>query len=556
MTRALIVGLDGATLDLVQPWAEAGHLPVMADLMSGGRYGVLRSVLPVLSSAAWASFMTGVNPGKHGIYDFVRREQDGYRLRPVHRNHMRGPSLWGLLSRQGRRVGAVNVPMTYPPEPVNGFLVSGLGTPDFRPFTYPESLGSELLARGYQVNKQVAYQPGNEEAFLQEVYRTTRALTESCLWLMGSRPWDVFTVVYRDTDELAHFFWRHMDAGHPAHDPKRDPPYADAILDYYRRLDADLGRLMEAAGPDTSVLVVSDHGGGPLYRDVFLNEWLRQEGYLAVKGESARLRGGQRALAGIGLTRANVSAALRRLRLGRLERWIKDALGPRIEILPRDRRAEFPAAVDWSRTRAYSFGYHGQIYINLAGREPNGIVAPGEGYAEVREAITADLRRLVDPADGEPVVDAVIPGEAVFHGPRTELAPDLVVVMRDFSYITRQGYEFGGQGGQIFAAPVTHESGSHRMEGMLLMSGDGVRAGGEVAAGADLIDVAPTVLHLLGCPVPAEMDGQVLEDWLDTDRPVQTVDIDYDALTAGPEGFTEAEEAEIAARLRDLGYLE
>ena len=302
--RVLIVGLDGATLDLVQPWVRQGHLPVLADLMQRGSYGPLRSVYPVLSSAAWSSFMTGLNPGKHGIYDFVIRDPKTYQLRPVSRSQMHGRSLWRMLSDHGLKVCVLNVPMTYPPEPVNGRLVSGLGTPDFQIFTYPEQLGEELLRSGYRVNRRVfGQEEGEQEAFLDDTYDISEHLTSSALRLMGEQPWDLFAIVYRDTDEVAHHFWSYMDVSHPEHDPELAESYGEALLECYQRLDRALGDLLQAAGPNCTVFVVSDHGTGPLYKDVFLNEWLHQQGFLAPASAPSGLRA---FLTRLGLTRSKV----------------------------------------------------------------------------------------------------------------------------------------------------------------------------------------------------------------------------------------------------------
>ena len=163
--KLLIIGLDGATLDLIEPWAKEGKLPVLAGLMQRGAYGRLKSVLPVLSSAAWTSFMTGMNPGKHGLFDFVKRAPNSYWLRPVNRSHIRSASLWKLLSSEGKRVVVVNVPMTYPPEQVNGILITGLGTPAYKTFTYPEDLSQVLVDRGYQADLETALSPGKRSSF-------------------------------------------------------------------------------------------------------------------------------------------------------------------------------------------------------------------------------------------------------------------------------------------------------------------------------------------------------------------------------------------------------
>lgn len=558
MSKVLVIGLDGGTLDLVLPWVEQGELPVLASLIETGQHGALKSVIPVLSSAAWASFMTGMNPGKHGLIDFVRREQNSYRLRLLNRTHMRGASLWQMLSEQSKRVIVVNVPMTYPPEEVNGLMVSGLGTPDFKPFTHPPHLGEQLRTRGYKVNKRVVFKPGNEDAFIQEAHQMADQATETALWLMSENEWDFFMLVYRDTDEMPHFFWRYMDSDHPEHDPAADSKYKNAILDYYKNLDRAIGKLVDAAGPGTTTLIISDHGMGPLYKDVHLNEWLRHEGYLETHSPQTQLQGTNRVFAGLGLTRSNISTLLRRFRLGLLENKIKDYLGDRIEILPRTQRADFPEAIDWSRTRAYSFGYHGQIYINLAGREPEGIVNPGEEFDNICHQIKLGLKILVDPADGKSVVDEIFTRDEIFSGPCSEYAPDLTVVMRNLSYITRKGYEFGDQPGQIFSAPQTNESGSHRYLGMLIISGDQVVEDQSILSSPVIYDLAPTILHLLGCPVDPEMDGRVLEDWISTNYPVKTGNYlcMQENLAPKSQNLSDQDEKEVMERLKSLGYLE
>ena len=555
--RLLIIGLDGATLDLIKPWARAGHLPAMADLMARGSYSYLRSVYPVISSAAWASFMTGMNPGKHGMYDFVSRHPESYRLRPTTRQHMSGRSLWRILGDNDMQVGVLNVPMTYPPEPVNGFLVSGLGTPNHQTFTQPQALGERLLQQGYRVNRRVFHQgPGSERAFMDDMYDVAEKLTQSALRLMDEEPWDFFMAVYRSSDEIAHAFWSHTDETHPAHDKARAQPYRDAILDCYRRLDQSVQKLVAAAGPETTVLIISDHGTGPLYKDVILNEWLRQEGYLVTRTAKT----GRRTLARLGITRSNASRILRALRLSRVESWIKQLLGERIDALPRDTWGDFSEVIDWSKTQAYSFGYYGQIYLNVSGREPGGIVPPGEEFERVRQQINESLRQWTDPDDGQPVVSQTFTSEELYHGPHAGRAPDLVVVMRDLAYVTRQGHEFGYKPGVIFTPPLTHETGSHRLNGVFIASGPGITKADGQAPTASLIDIAPTTLHLLGCPVPESMDGRVLIDRLTPDwatRPVETCkDDDWAANAPQEEILSEREEQELLARLRNLGYLD
>jgi len=553
--RVLVIGLDGATLDLAGPWIRAGRLPTLNKLMQRGGGGKLRSVLPVLSPSAWVSFSTGVNPGKHGIYDFAQRASDGYDLRLVTSRDIKSPTLWRRLSDAGKRVAVVNVPMTYPAEVVNGIMITGLGTPDRQTFTYPAELSQQLRARGYRVNKTTFYRPGGEVAFLRDVYDMTQRVADISLDLLRQEPWDFFMVVFRDSDEMSHFFWKHMDSHHPAHNPRTDSPYADALLEYYQYLDRLAGELIETAGSDVNVIIMSDHGLGPLYKDVFLNEWLRQQGLLVTNVNLAGDQGG--VLGHLGVTRSNVSRFLQRIGMRSFERWLRSALGDKIKFLPVHNRAVFPDAIDWTRTRCYSYGYHGQLFLNVRGREPLGIVELDREYAELREQVKQSLCALVDPEDGLPVVSQVMLQEDIFHGPCSHQGADLVVVMRDLSYITRHGYEFAAGPGLIFTRPSTFESGSHRIDGLLLIAGPDFQTRGELPT-YSILDLAPTILHLLGLPVDRNMDGKVIVDEL-----IQTRQSIHESIYLEPTEektqdtyLTEEEEKEIVERLQNLGYLD
>jgi predicted AlkP superfamily phosphohydrolase/phosphomutase len=556
--RVLVVGYDGASWDLVEQWTRAGKLPVLASLIQTGSAGPLRSVIPVLSPAAWATFATGVFPGKHGIFDFEQRAKDSYRLRLVTARDVAAPAFWDIASRAAKRTAVLNVPLTYPPSPVNGVMVSGLGTPDSATFTFPAELSERLTAQGYRVNKTVFFAPGREDAYLRDIYDMTDRQATAALSILKEEPWDLFVVVFRDLDEVSHYFWKHMDASHPAHDPARDDAYAGVILEYYQHLDQKLGEFMEASGPGVNTLVLSDHGFGPLYKDVYLNEWLKQQGFLATAAQPQPLA--RRLLVQTGLTRNRVSRSLQALGLARLERGIRRKFRGKLDLLPAHNRATFPEAVDWEKTRCYSYGYHGQVFVNLAGREPQGTVTAGADYEAALVALEEKLRALVDPEDGQPVITRLIRGRALFGDAVEAGAPDLVLMMRDLSYITRQGYEFGHAGGQVFGVPASHETGSHREIGIAVLSGPGIKRGGWQEP-VSIADLAPTLLQLLGIAAPGNMEGRVLSELLtgtSATRP-PVVEAPAPAGTLAPESgeavLSEEEEAELRNRLRKLGYL-
>lgn len=558
MNKVVVIGLDGAPFPLIQKWVNSGDLPNLAQITNRGSFGVLRSTIPVHSPTAWSTFITGLNPGKHGVYDFVRREPESYRLRVTRSNQIAGASLWHLLSTNGRKVGIMNVPMTYPPEEVNGFLISGLGTPDYVSYTYPPSLSQELNSAGYRVNKKFFYDPERIDEWLEDLHQVSELRGKIACQLMRDKTWDFFMVVFRNTDEICHFFWRHMDSTHPEHDPGAPEKYKSAILDLYRRVDHWVGEIRKAAGNDTNIIVMSDHGAGPLYKDVFINEWLLANGWLKLKEEPPKRRLIDSFSRRTGFTRKQISDALTRLHLHRLEVLIKRLLGDRIYVLPRDDRPEFSTAIDWSDTKAYSFGYYGQIFINLKGREPAGIVDPGQEYTILRQEIAQKLYELIDPEDSQGVVDRVFFKEELFDGPYLNEAPDLLAIMRDLSYITRKGYEFAQERGVLFRKPYTNESGSHRIEGILIGSGPDLASIPDLPD-HDIQDLTPTLLHLMRCPIPDNMDGLVMKRFL-TEGYMAQNPIQYTSETAekrddSDDDWDDQAEAEITERLKNLGYL-
>ncbi len=554
--KLLVIGIDGAPHPLIEKWAAEGQLPNLARLIERGGFGVLRSTIPVHSPTAWASFITGLNPGQHGVFDFVRRDPDSYKLSVVRADQYPGASIWRLLSEEGRRVGVMNVPMTYPPEPVNGFLVSGLGTPDFSRYSYPPELQDELETEGYQVNKKFFFVRDRQDEWLDDITAMTDKRGETAVRLMKENPWDFFMVVFRNSDEICHFYWHHMDESHPQHDPAAPPRYRTAILDLYRQIDHWVGEIVAAAGEDVNVVVMSDHGAGPLYRDVFLNEWLWREGWLTMREEATPRRGWLRAMQRLGLTRARISDTLTRLDMHWLETAIKRALGDRIYVLPRDERPEFHNAIDWSKTKAYSFGYYGQIFINLQGREPDGIVPP-EGYEALRDEIAQRMMTLVDPEDGLPVVDRAYKKEELYHGRYLMEAPDLLAIMRGLTYITRKGYEFAGERGVLFREPYTDETGGHRLEGILIAAGPDIQPG--ALPERPIVDLTPTLLQLQGCPVPDYMDGEVIDGMLTgafrAAHPLSVVPAEIRDRDEVAGSWDAAAEADVTERLKQLGYL-
>jgi predicted AlkP superfamily phosphohydrolase/phosphomutase len=548
--KVFVIGLDGATFDLVRPWAEAGYLPNLSEFLRDGTSAPLRSTIPPVSPVAWSTFMTGKKPGKHGVFDFLIRDFDSYGMQVTTRPQQ--PTLWKLLSDAGRSVCVINVPQTFPPEKVSGIMVTGLGTPAGRIFTHPESLSSDLKAKGFRFVTQYSVNRDGADAFIQGVHDVADNVTDTAINLMRQIDWDFGMVVLRLTDEIPHYFWHYMDPQHPRH-PEGAGRYHDAILDCYRKADTLIGRLVYALDdPDANVIILSDHGFGPLHKDVYLNEWLRLHGYLRLRPSKdvPSVRGWIRKL---GLTQSQLGKKLGRLGMDSLRAFFRDRFKKLATILPKDEHIHVNDLVDWDRTQAYSVGYIGQIFLNLRGRDPNGVVSPGEEYKRVRAAIMKDLLdwRVGD----EPVVDHVYCKEEIYQGPYLKLAPDLLVVMRGLTYITRQGREFPS-GNEILVPPPTGETGGHRMNGVLLAKGQSIARHEEIQE-VNIADITPTILHLLGCEIPSDMDGAVISDMFSdsfkNEHVVEYTEADMNISKMGK--MSERDEEDVLNRLRDLGYI-
>jgi len=550
--RVFVVGLDGATFDLLKPWIEAGHLPTLEKLAREGCTGRMTTTVPPVTAPAWSSFMTGKNPGKHGLYDFRKRTQGSYDLVPVSSANRDGRTIWDIIGQAGRRVIVVNVPMTYPPQPVNGLMITGMLTPRGRDnFTYPPGLRKELEERigKYIIFPEEVYAKGQVDDFLGSLYQAATKRWEAVRYLMREYPWDFFMVVFNETDMIQHGLWSCMDAGHPCHDSAESHLYGDAILKFYQWMDQALAEIVAELDSNTLLMVMSDHGAGPLHSFMYVNNLLADLGLLQFKKQPlARLK---RPLFKLGVTPRNVYALLLKMGLGRLRRSLDKRRGG--YSLLRKLFLSF-SDVDWSRTEAYSVGPIGQIYVNLKGREPQGIVHPGEEYERVRTRISNALEALSNPRSGESLVDHIYKKEELYWGKHLDDAPDIVFLPRRLETVALGDFEFPSN---CLIEPAYGISGHHRMEGILLLSGKDIRRGVELHE-AEITDLAPTILYALDIPVPEDMDGNVLRQAFDESslniRPVRYSDSSSGTLHPMSE-YTEEDEEEIVERLRGLGYL-
>ena len=555
--KVLVIGLDGATFDLIRPWVKEGKLPAFTRLIKSGVSGELASVFPPISPTAWASFMTGKNPGKHGVMDFTMRKEGSYDRAAVNANDIDGETLWNLLSESGKKVIALYVPFA-PWEKVNGFIIPGIFSPRNTP-TWPLDLENELMREipNYEVSRtECRYVPGTEDEYLKKISEITDKTMEVTLHLMKRYPWDFLMIVFFWGDMIQHFFWKYMDSQHPAYDSKMAKKYGNSILEYYQKIDRILGAILENIDKQTVLFIVSDHGAGPVYKTVYLNHWLMKRDLLRLTRrfeKSSVKRYLFRALTHRFIVdifvRSHLMKSLLRLKSAKFFRRKYYSLLMRSRPTLSD--------VDWTQTKAYSAGMFGQIFLNLKGREPTGRVNPGDEYKGLQDFLTRKLYELKDPERGEKIVDKVFPREEVYWGLYTDRAADLFVAMRDMKYYTHPP-EFGPDPNSLTEPPVNMESATHRMNGILLVTGQDIKEDVTVKA-AKITDITPTILHILDVPVPLDMDGKVLKEIFEPEsdpasRPVKHVKLSRKRATR--RRIREEEKRNVRERLRALGYLE
>jgi predicted AlkP superfamily phosphohydrolase/phosphomutase len=550
--KVLVVGLDGATLDLILPWCESGHLPTLAKLIQDGAHGALRSTLQPVTASAWATFMTGVNQGKHGLYDFVRRRADSYRLEVTNASMVAAPTIFDLVGQAGARVIALNVPYTFPPPEVNGILVSGLFAPaiDERS-VYPPSFAATLSEqiKDYFITPDYDAQAREPlSKYIDDLKKGIDNRRHLALYLMDTEQWNLFTLVFMATDLVQHTFWRDME-----HQGK----YQHAILEIYQHVDQALADIVERAGENTVVIVMSDHGAGHLHRMINLNRWLADAGYLKFSEAQQHQVNRTRTR----LIKAAVSAYRQHAPVGLRSLVRRKLSAKQFDSLKGGMESElFSSAVEWPATSAYALGAGGNIYLNVVGREPDGTVAPGLEYQQLRAEIAEALVHMVDPETQEPVVRKVWYREDLYHGPYLEQAPDLVIEWRDYRYWGRGRYDIASGGVfeemKVLDFSTMPLTGTHRPEGVLILSGPGIENSVKLN-GVSIVDLAPTILSILEQPVPGYMDGTVIKEAFAPGTVTATSQPDTGAAPTLEKltHYSAGDEQEIVKRLTDLGYL-
>jgi predicted AlkP superfamily phosphohydrolase/phosphomutase len=554
MRKAIVIGLDGGTLDILRPLADRGYIPNLKQLMQDGVWGKLRTVIPPGTGPAWSSIVTGRDPSNHGVFDLIVRADDSYNLAFLNSSSVRAPAVWDVVGGFGGRVLVLNVPMTFPPRQVNGYMVSGLLTPlGSNECTYPRGLLDDIaaIAPGYKIVPTEGYMPGRIERFLDDIEEVVRSKARVLKEFMAREDWQFVMQVFNETDFLQHALWHVMDPDHPRHDSTEHDRYIERIFAVYRQIDGVIGDMIEQAGDEASVVILSDHGHGPLYEFIHANNLLLEAGVMKIKKDvRSRIK---HLLFRLGFTPLNVyrtgtAVGLARLRMGL--RWTSKGH----DLL---RRFFFSFSdIDWQRTEAYglSGGVYGGLFVNLEGREPSGAVSK-ERYDKVREDLAKIFKELVHPTDGDLLVKETIRREEVYGGTFAEEAPDILFLPRDPTMAVFGDFEFSSN--KIVEPASEAISAQHRMEGVFLAKGAGLQQGAEVS-GISVLDMAPLLLYLMDLPIPEGLDGRLREDLFIKDAfsgkpPTYCKIEDVPGTATGERRSTEDDS--IKQRLKGLGYI-
>lgn len=436
--RVFVVSIDGVPFDFMKTHIAKGDFPNFKLLVDNGSFRRMNSVQPCISSVAWASYMTGKNPAKHNIFGFVDQKPGTHEIYVPTSINMTSETIWEIMSRAGKKVFVMNVPVTYPPRQVNGILIGCFLCTQIDKIAYPAHVSQELKRMGYIIDADAWIARDNLDRYLDECNKALAKRAEAMFHYLEKEKWDFFQCHIMETDRMNHFFWEHME--------KDDPKYAKAFFDFYRRVDDLLGEVSRKIGEDADLIILSDHGFCTIRKEIFLNWYLVEAGFLKFKNTP-----------------------------------------------PKSLHDMHPESV------AYSL-IPGRLFVNLQGREANGSVPP-EKYEAVREHIADKVLEFKDPENGMPIIREVIKREDLYHGRNYDAAADLIAVPYD-------GYDLKGNINKNVFGEKTALVGMHTYEDSLLFvrNREITKNHNEIWVG----DLAPTILKMMALPIPPDMDGVAL----------------------------------------------
>ena len=485
--KVIVVGIDAADFELVQHFVSKGILKNFKKIMNDGVFGSLKSTIPAFTAPAWTSFFTGVYPEKHGIYDFVKRKEDSYSLQVVSSKDRKIKPIWSIFSENGKKIGVINVPMTYPPEKINGIMISGFpfSSKEKRNICFPEKLMGELEKNfgEYELHDEnigLEIKNKKEKKDIHTYLSAMEKMFDISLYLMKKDNFDLFITEIQETDSVQHNFWNFWDDKVSFFVKKKN--LSNCIEEVYKKADKFIGSILEHINENCTLIVVSDHGFGRIGMYISLSEWLARKNFLKSKKKKEDIRN---RILKIFLNRKRVEFFMNRLKMKKLSKYIPDFI---LEFLLRHLTLKKSSLnledIEWEHTKAYSLGYPQYIYINLKKREPQGIVDVKD-YKKVVDEITRKLKQM-------DTIDKIFVKRDIHSN-----LPDMSVTMKEMSFFDEKTLKIPLQPG-------------HRENGIFIAYGRDIKKRKEIEA--DIVDIVPTILHIFDIPVPSYIDGRVLKE--------------------------------------------
>ncbi len=413
MDKIFVLSLDGLPYSLLMKMVGQNIMPNFKNLIETGNIKKMDSVLPPVSSSAWASFMTGKTPVEHGVMGFLERDPVAMNWAVPAYNDLKSETIWAKLSKVGKRVFTMNVPLTFPPPKVNGIAICGFLGNDVMQGTHPAEVGQFLKQRGYRIDADIELGKRDLHGFMWDLNDVLDKRFEMLFHFWKQESWDFFMTHIMETDRLHHFLWEYMENG--------DAVFSGMFFDLYRKIDARIGEIIKALSPDMNLIILSDHGFTALKKEVYLNRWLWKNGFLQFR-------------------RPN----------------------------PQNLYDLHPTA------KAYAL-YPGRIYINLRGREKTGSVQAGAEYESVCAALKQNLYELCDPDDGQPVVKEILTAPELLarqnqEGRLLTKEESLPTHIPDLLIIANKGYDFKGQLWNKYIFEKKQFTGTHTFDDAFIFS--------------------------------------------------------------------------------------
>lgn len=536
MSRTIVIGWDSASWAVITPLLRQGKLPNLKMLIDNGAAGNLYSTIVPMTPLAWTSIVTGVNPGKHGIYDFFTQDRQTYRVTPVNYTHLTRPALWDIFNSYGRKVVVVNFPLAFPPPKIDSCFISGIGASEKAVFAHPESMMKSLRNSKYKIYP--GYSPtAKPKQYLRELKNLTDIQVDVVMDRIRHRDWELMLAVFMGIDWVQHYFWdKKINDANPVHD-------------FYQYMDSKLGQIIAQLESDCNIVVLSDHGARKIKGEIHLNTLLEDWGYLARNNTSRGISPGFRSFVLRG------AGKIARFLPDSIKKWgacrLTDQMRQDLRQLQGDEHTNLQNIIDWKKTKAFSYGYMGHVFIHKQGEYPLGTVRPGREYDLLCEEIMTRLKSLENPNTGKPLIGEVFRREQIFTGRRQTLAPDIIFNPVDFAYTI-----YGDFAPRWFHPPHNRLA-DHDRNGMVIMKGPNIRR--NVGLDAEVLDITPTILHWHQIPKLQDMDGRVLTEALaGADQPLYKKTHRINVIN----NFNELKPTEnkkdqkiIERQLRNLGYL-